>query len=181
MQAAENRHRSDAISGGQLVAVWTRRNRGLGRLRNSGAQGGVRAAAIVVACELFDGAPGVPFVERDEIVEALPADRANQSFAEGIGGRDSSRSLQDVDAEAFQFAVEARRKDPVAVVNQESVRMAGGEGLAELPDGPIGGGWAVTLVCSIRRDSISMATKTYRTRNVAVTDTKKSQATTAPA
>ena len=38
----------------------------------------MRATAIVVAYELFDDQPEVPLVERDEVVEALAADRANQ-------------------------------------------------------------------------------------------------------
>jgi hypothetical protein len=77
MQPAENRRRADATTGGQLVSVWTQRNRGFGRLRNSGPQRGVRAAAVIVAYELFDYPPEVSLVDRDEVVEALPADRAN--------------------------------------------------------------------------------------------------------
>ncbi len=38
-------------------------------------------------------------------------------------------------------------------------------------------GWAVTLVWRIRRDPISMATKTYSTRIDAVTEAMKSRAT----
>jgi hypothetical protein len=80
----------------------------------------MRPTPVIVACEFFDDAPEVPLVDRDEVIEALPANRADQPFAEGIGCRGSRRSFQDAHAESFQFVVEARRKDPVAVVNQKS-------------------------------------------------------------
>ena len=92
-----------------------------------------------MAYELFDDPPEVPLVDRDEVVETLAADGPDQPFAESVGCRGSRRSLQDVDAEAVQFGIEARRKDPVAVVNQKAVRVVGNEKLAELPDGPVGG------------------------------------------
>jgi len=139
VQPTEDRSRSDKIARGKLVTVRTRRNAGLGRFRNSGSQRAMRPAPIVVADEFSDDPPEVPLVDRDEIIEALPADRTDHSFAEGIGCRGSRRSFQDANAEAFQFVVNARRKDPVAVANQKSVRMVDGEKLAELPDGPIGG------------------------------------------
>jgi len=40
-------------------------------------------------------------------------------------------------------------------------------------------GCSVTFQCTIRREPISMTTKTYRTRKVAATETKQSQATIA--
>ncbi len=99
----------------------------------------MRATAIVMAPELVDDPSEMPLVDRDEVVEKLPADGADQPFAKGIGCRCSRRRLEDVNAEAVQFSVEARRKDPVAVVDQESVRVVGGEKLAELLSGPVGG------------------------------------------
>jgi hypothetical protein len=83
----------------------------------------VRATAIVVAYEFFNDQPEVPFIDRDEVVEALAADGADQSFAESVGCRRSRRSLQDASPEADQFGVEARRKYSVAVVNQKVVRV----------------------------------------------------------
>jgi hypothetical protein len=50
--------------------------------------------------------------------------------------------------------------------------------LPELLNSPFCGWVAVTLVCRILPDPASIATKTYRIRNEAVTEIKKSQATT---
>ena len=68
----------------------------------------MRAAAIVMAYKLVDDSPEVPLVDRDQEVEALPSDGADQPFAEGVGCGRSGWSFQDVHAEAFQFGVEAR-------------------------------------------------------------------------
>ena len=46
------------------------------------------------------------------------------------------------------------------------------QNLAELLDRPLGSGCPVTSRCRIRREPISIATNTYRTRNEEVTDTK---------
>jgi len=54
VQATEDRSRSDKIASGKLVTVRTRRNPGLGRLRNSGSQRAMRPAPIVVADEFSD-------------------------------------------------------------------------------------------------------------------------------
>jgi hypothetical protein len=48
-------------------------------------------------------------------------------------------ALEDANAEAPQFSIETRRKDPVAIMDQELVRMVKGEKLAELLEGPVGG------------------------------------------
>jgi hypothetical protein len=92
-----------------------------------------------MAYELIDDSPEVPLVDGNQVVETLPSDGADQPFAERVGGRRSRRSLQDVHAAGFQFGVEASGKDPVAVVDQESVGMVNGEKFAELLDGPVGG------------------------------------------
>jgi hypothetical protein len=53
----------------------------------SQAQGGMRASSIVKSNEFSKGQPQVPLVEGDEIVQALPSNSPDQSFAEGIGDR----------------------------------------------------------------------------------------------
>jgi hypothetical protein len=67
------------------------------------------------------------------------------------------------------------REDAIPIVNEEAVGMIGLPGIA--CSGYPAVGWAVTLWWRILRDPISMTTKTYRVRNVAVITTKKSQAT----
>jgi hypothetical protein len=61
-------------------------------------------------------------------------------------------------------------------VNDEPVRCLSGDDLPELLKSPLRGGWAVTLKWVILRVPTSMITKTYRTRKLAVTVLKKSQA-----
>jgi hypothetical protein len=63
-----------------------------------------------------------------------------------------------VHAEASQSGVEARGKDPVAVVNQESVLMIKGEKLAELLSGPVGG--RVSSDVGVQNPAISIARNT---------------------
>jgi hypothetical protein len=89
-------------------------------------KGSVRAAAIVMAREFFDDPPEMPLVDWDEVVETLAEDGADRPFAEGVGCRSSRRSPQDVDAKAFPFGVETRRKDRVTVMDQEAVSVVSG-------------------------------------------------------
>jgi hypothetical protein len=83
----------------------------------------VRPTAIIVAREFFDDPPEVALVDRDEVVKALPADGADQPFAESVGCGRSRRSFQDANPEAVQCGVEARRKDPVTVMDKKAVWM----------------------------------------------------------
>jgi hypothetical protein len=62
--------------------------------------------------------------------------------------------------------------DTVAIMDDELVEMIERQEFAELLDRPLGGGWPVAFVCRIRREPISMAIKTHKTRNEAVTETK---------
>jgi hypothetical protein len=94
---------------------------------------------IVVAYELINNSSEVSFLDRDQLVGTLPADGGDQPFAECVACWRSRRSLQDPNAEAFQFGVEASRKDPVTVTDQKAVSVVRGEKLAELLNGPVGG------------------------------------------
>ena len=60
-----------------------------------------------MAYELIDDSSEMPLVDRDEVVETLPADGADQPFAEGVGCGRARWGFQDMDAEAVQFGVEA--------------------------------------------------------------------------
>jgi hypothetical protein len=80
-----------------------------------------------MACELFDDQSEVPLVDRDQVVEAFPADGADQPFAVSVRCGRSRRGLQDVNPEAVQFGIKARRKDPVTVMNQKAVWVIRGE------------------------------------------------------
>jgi hypothetical protein len=60
----------------------------------------VRTAAIVMAYEFSDDPPEVPLVDRDQVVEALPSDGADQPLAERVGRRRSRRGFQHANAKA---------------------------------------------------------------------------------
>src|SRR5258708_23269297 len=96
----------------------------------------MRASAIVMANVLAKDSLNVAFVERDQEVEALPADRSDQALAIGVGLRSAERSPQNPYTETVQLLVEPRRKDPVAIMNQKPVRVIEHEELTELLDGP---------------------------------------------
>jgi hypothetical protein len=60
------------------------RNGCLGWIGNSGTESGVRATAIVMHDELRQHQPQVSFVDRYQIVQALSAEGADESFAVGV-------------------------------------------------------------------------------------------------
>ncbi len=111
----------------------------------------------------------------DEEVETLPPNGSDQPFAKGIRLRCSNGRPQDSDTEALQCRIQARREDGIAIMDDESVRMIERQKLSR----PLGRGMRshVRVENAPRTDPI--ATKTYRTRKEAVTETKKSQATMA--
>lgn len=81
----------------------------------------------------------MPLVEGDEVVEALPADAAHQSFAEGVRlGRTDGR-LQGAYTEISQRAVHGGGEDAVPIVDQKAIGMVEREKFAELLGGPFGG------------------------------------------
>ena len=47
----------------------------------------MRACSIVIGTEFFQSQVQVPFVNRNEIVQTLPANRADEPLAVGIGDR----------------------------------------------------------------------------------------------
>ncbi len=86
---------------------------------------------------------------------------------------------QNSDAEALQRRVQDRRENCIAVVDDESVRMIEHQKFAELLSRPFGRGMRSHVRVENAPRTDLMATKTYRRRNEAVTETKKSQATMA--
>jgi len=69
------------------------RNTRLDWLRCPRAQGGMRSSTIIKSNKFSKSQSQVPLVDRDEIVQALPPNGPDQSFAEGIcRGRLNRRS-----------------------------------------------------------------------------------------
>ena len=83
----------------------------------------MRTTAIVIRNEFFQNETKVPFVHRDEVIDTLPADGPNESFAEGIRFWGLDRCFQRSQSEIVQHQIERRRKDRIVIVNDEPVRM----------------------------------------------------------
>jgi hypothetical protein len=81
LQPAKRRRRGDGAPGGKPVSMWASRDFGLGWFRNSWSRRGVWAAAIVMGDELNDNHSQMPFVDRNQEVEALATNRPDQPFA----------------------------------------------------------------------------------------------------
>ena len=113
---------------------------GLGRFRNARAQGAVRASAIVVIRPFPKDAAEVAFAQRDEVVQALAANRADQPLAECVRLWATDWGFQRAHVEAGQGGIELYRECRAVVVEDEAVGMAAGEGLTELLEGPFRGG-----------------------------------------
>ena len=121
----------------------------------------MRATPIVMNHEFSNDDPQVAFTERDQRVETLPADGSHDAFTKRVRPGRSDWSFQRAYAKALKGSVRGRREDGVPVVDHETIRMIESQKLAKLLDGPFRAvGWAVTFVCRIRWEPISIATNT---------------------
>ena len=93
MKTTENRLGDDPVAFANPMAG--QYGREVGRIRNAGAETGVRAPVIVMREPLLEDASEVGLVERNHPVEAFAPNRANDSFAEGVRLRRSQRCLED--------------------------------------------------------------------------------------
>ena len=80
------------------------------------------------------------FVQHHDVVEALAAERADETFHVRILPRRSRRRLDFADPHAFHSARELDAVDPVAVAQEVSRGSLPGERLHELLGRPLGGG-----------------------------------------
>jgi hypothetical protein len=101
----------------------------------------------------------VAFVERDQPVETLPADRPDQALVQRVGLRRSHRRLQNSQPHRRHGTVDRGCVDRIAIVDQKAMRSLARDRGAELLD-PSAVGWAVTFQCAIRRVPTSNTTKT---------------------
>jgi len=99
----------------------------------------MRASSVMVHRELLDNQLQVSFAQRNEVVQALPANGADQPLAERVRFRCSHWRSQNTQAESVQRLIQANREDGVAVMNQDAVRVVERQKLTELLDGPLGG------------------------------------------
>jgi hypothetical protein len=108
---------------------------GLGRFRNARAQGAVRASAIVVIRPFPKDAAEVAFAQRDEVVQTLPANCADETLAECVRLWAADWGLQGAHTKARQGGIEVCRECRAVVVEDEAVGMAAGKRFAELLQG----------------------------------------------
>jgi len=83
----------------------------------------MRASSVVIRNEFFKSQPQVPLIEWDEIVQALPSDGPDVSFAMSICRWRLNRCSKYSHTEVVQRQIERRRKDRIAIVNNKPVRM----------------------------------------------------------
>jgi hypothetical protein len=76
-------------------------------------------------------------VERDHEIQALSSNRSHQSFTVGIRLRCPDRRTQYSESEgALHLRVQLRRKDRIAVVNEELIGMIAWNGVPQLLERP---------------------------------------------
>jgi len=77
------------------------------------------------------------FVEWDDEVQALSSYRSHQSFTVGIRLRCPDRSTQYSESEGvLYFCVQLRRKDRIAIVDEELIGMIARNSIPQLLEGP---------------------------------------------
>ena len=81
----------------------------------------------------------VGFVEHDDMIEALPPDRADQPFDVGILPGRPRRGKHFLDAYTLQAFPQSSDRSASAVANQVTRRLVKGEGLADLAGYPFRG------------------------------------------
>ena len=111
--------------------------RGLG---NAWSKRHVRAAGIVMRHPGVQQASQVVFCERDHEIQALPPQRADESFAEGIGLRTLGWGFEHREPQMADAVVELGREDAIAVMHEEAIAMVHWDRLTQLLERPVGRG-----------------------------------------
>jgi hypothetical protein len=93
----------------------------LGRLWKSRSEGRVRSSPIVMSRPFPQDQADMLLTDRDDPVETLSADRADQSFAERVRLRRTNRRPQNPNRHALQRSVESCGKYGIPVVDHERV------------------------------------------------------------
>ncbi len=78
-------------------------------------------APVVVRDPLFEKAPLVPLVERDQKIQAFTANRADQSLTERVRLRSLKRRLQYLQVHRLQSRIEIARVDAVPIMEHKPV------------------------------------------------------------
>jgi hypothetical protein len=132
---------------------------------------------IVMPDEFQEDSLQVGFAEWNHEIEALPSNGTDQSLTERVCLGRPDRCLQGAHPEAFSIQHPDKVKRAGHGHEARTGRGDRRRGLPELMEGPFSS-WMRGGI-DVKREPISIATKTYSIRNVAVTEMKKSQATIA--
>ena len=113
----------------------------------------MRSSAIVVGDPGFEDKPQMGLGQRNQPVQALPANRANYALANGIRLWAAGRGLQYLDSERADRLVEMFCKNTIAIMNQKFVSHSIPDRLTQLLQGPVG----TRMSCNVAMDQASAA------------------------
>jgi hypothetical protein len=149
-------------------------------LRGVLVEGKVGSGTVVVDEVVAQQATQVGRVEDDDVIEALPAQGADEAFDMGFCQGGPWGDLDLVDPQGVHPAGEHRPVHSIAVAQEVARHGLPRERLHELLGRPLGRGASVTLTCRTRRRSWARTTRTNNTLNIAVETVKKSTETRLP-
>jgi hypothetical protein len=101
-------------------------------------QSAMRPRMVVIIEVAGQDALEVGFVDHDDMIQALPPDRADQPFDVGVLPRRPRRGQHFLDACTLQAFPKAATVGAVAVADQVTRRLVKGEGLPDLAGDPNG-------------------------------------------
>ena len=78
--------------------------------------------------------------QRNHTIEAFSSQRAQQPFTERVGLRTLGRGFHDPEPEVLYAAIELRREDAIAIMDEEAVAMVRWDRFAQLLQCPGGSG-----------------------------------------
>ena len=96
----------------------------------------MRAPVVVVSDPFRDDGPKMPFIQKNQPIQAFSTNGADDSFTGRIGLRRAWRRLQRPDPQLADGLVEMAREDAVTIMKQEFVLVWVPDHLPQLLQGP---------------------------------------------
>src|SRR5262249_50539141 len=121
VQAAEHRCGNDSVAFAYPMAIGTRCEAVIRRIRYPWPETGLRAAPIVVGHPLGQHMAYMALVRSKQKLETLTADRADQPFTEGIGLRRTHRRLEHRKAHRRNGVVNSLSENAVVIVQHKTM------------------------------------------------------------
>lgn len=128
----------------QATDLWSRNDRALtwwvyfARRGRVEIQRQVRSYVVIICKIRGQYSPKVNFSQHDYVVQAFPADGANDSFSERILPGRSRRSRDFFDAHAFHAVLEIVAVDAIAIAKEKTWCLLVREGVDDLLRSPLG-------------------------------------------